>query len=50
MEGTTLVWWERKLQKGRKHNGKLLSSWSKFTSAIGSCTKIHDGMEKFEIG
>jgi hypothetical protein len=34
LEGTTLVWWERKLQKGRKHNGKLLSSWSEFTSAL----------------
>ena len=33
-EGTTLVWWERKLQKGRKHNGKLLSSRSEFTSAL----------------
>jgi hypothetical protein len=34
LEGTTLVWWERKLQKGSKHNGKLLSSWSEFTSAL----------------
>jgi hypothetical protein len=31
---TTLVWWESKLQKGSKHNGKLLSSWSEFTSAL----------------
>jgi len=34
MEGTTLVWWESKLQKGSKHNGKLLSSRSEFTSAL----------------
>lgn len=34
LSGTALVWWERKLQKGSNHNGKLLSSWSKFTSAL----------------
>jgi hypothetical protein len=34
LEGTTLVWWERKLQKGCKHNGKLLSSCYEFTSAL----------------
>jgi hypothetical protein len=34
MEGTTLVWWERKLHKGSKNNGKILSSWSEFTSAL----------------
>jgi hypothetical protein len=34
LEGTTLVWWERKLQKGNKHNGKILNSWSEFTSAL----------------
>ena len=28
LEGTTLVWWERKLQKGGKQVGNLLSSWS----------------------
>jgi len=34
LEGTTLVWWERKLQKGSKHNGKILNSWSEFTSML----------------
>jgi hypothetical protein len=34
MEGTTLVWWERKLHKGSKNTGILLSSWSEFTSAL----------------
>jgi hypothetical protein len=33
LEGTALVWWERKLQD-RSKCGKLLSSWSKFKSAI----------------
>jgi hypothetical protein len=34
LEDKTLVWWERKLQKGSKNNSKLLSSWSKFTFAL----------------
>jgi hypothetical protein len=34
MEGTILVWWERKFQKGSKHNSKILYSWSKFTSPL----------------
>jgi hypothetical protein len=33
LEGTALVWWERKLQDISKH-GNLLSSWSKFKSTI----------------
>jgi hypothetical protein len=33
LEGTTLVWWERKLQDISKC-GNLLSSWSEFKSAI----------------
>jgi hypothetical protein len=33
LEGTTLVWWKRKL-KDRSKSGNLLSSWSKFKSAI----------------
>jgi hypothetical protein len=34
LEGTTLVWWERKLQKGSGNNGKILSSWFEFTSTL----------------
>jgi hypothetical protein len=33
LEGTALVWWERKLQD-RSKCGNLLSSWLKFKSAI----------------
>jgi hypothetical protein len=33
LEGTTLVWWERKLQD-RSKCGNLLSSWSEFKSVI----------------
>jgi hypothetical protein len=33
LEGTTLVWWESKLQD-RSKCGNLLSSWSEFKSAI----------------
>ena len=33
LEGTALVWWERKLQD-RIKCGNLLSSWSKFKSMI----------------
>lgn len=33
LEGTTLVWWERKLQDKSKC-GNLLSSWSEFKSTI----------------
>jgi hypothetical protein len=33
LEGTTIVWWERKLQDISKC-GNLLSSWSKFKSVI----------------
>jgi hypothetical protein len=33
LEGTTLVWWERKLQDKSKC-GNLFSSWSKFKSTI----------------
>jgi hypothetical protein len=33
LEGTTIVWWERKLQDKSKC-GKLLYSWSEFKSAI----------------
>jgi hypothetical protein len=33
LEGTTLVWWESKLQD-RSKCGNLLSSWSKFKSVI----------------
>jgi hypothetical protein len=32
-EGTTLVWWESKLQDRSKY-GNLLSSWSEFKSMI----------------
>ena len=34
LEGTTLVWWERKLQKASKHIGNILSSWSNFVSSL----------------
>jgi hypothetical protein len=34
LEGTTLIWWESKLQKGVQKNGKILSSWLEFTSAL----------------
>jgi hypothetical protein len=33
LEGTTLIWWERKLQE-RSKCGNLLSSWSEFKSEI----------------
>jgi hypothetical protein len=33
LEGTTLVWWESKLQEESKW-GKLISSWSEFKSTI----------------
>jgi hypothetical protein len=33
LEGTAVVWWERKLQD-RSKCGNLLSSWSEFKSAI----------------
>jgi hypothetical protein len=29
-----LIWWESKLQEGVQKNGKILSSWSEFTSAL----------------
>ena len=34
LEETDLTWWESKLQKGSKHNGKLLTSWSEFIFAF----------------
>ena len=34
LEDTALTWWGRKLQQGSKHNGKLLTSWSEFISAL----------------
>ena len=34
LSNTTLIWWGMKLQKGSKHNGKLISSWSEFTSTL----------------
>ena len=34
LEDTALTWWESKLQKGSKHNGKLLTSWSEFIFAL----------------
>ena len=34
LTGTTLVWWERKLQQGSKQTGNLLSSWSAFISTL----------------
>jgi hypothetical protein len=33
LEGTSLIWWERKIQDRSKF-GNLLSSWSEFKSAI----------------
>jgi hypothetical protein len=27
LEGTTLIWWEGKLQEGIQKSGKILSSW-----------------------
>jgi hypothetical protein len=34
LEGTLLIWWENKIQKGVQKNGKILSSWFEFTSAL----------------
>lgn len=34
LSGTTLVWWEGKLQKGGKSSRKLISFWSEFIFAL----------------
>jgi hypothetical protein len=34
LSGTTLIWWESKTQVDIVQNGKLISSWDKFTKAI----------------
>ena len=34
MGGTTLVWWEKKIQDDVATHGKIISSWYEFTSAL----------------
>ena len=33
LSGTTLIWWESKMQVDLVQNGKVISSWDKFTKA-----------------
>lgn len=32
--GTYLIWWERKIKLDLRKQGKIISSWSKFTKAL----------------
>jgi hypothetical protein len=34
LSGTTLIWWESKMQVDLVQKGKVISSWDKFTKAI----------------
>ena len=34
MGGTTLVWWESKIQDDLAKRGKIISSWYEFTTAL----------------
>ena len=34
MGGTTLIWWERKLQEDLQTKGNIISSWYEFVSAL----------------
>jgi hypothetical protein len=34
LAGTTLIWWQSKLQKGTKNVGNVFPSWKDFISAL----------------
>jgi hypothetical protein len=34
LAGTTLIWWQSKLQKGTQHVGNVFPSWKSFISAL----------------
>jgi hypothetical protein len=46
LSGTTLIWWEIKMQVDLVQKGKVISSWDKFTKAIRKQLYPLDYMKK----